>query len=89
MRRGLLMKEIIEKRTGLKLKGLPKKVGKYGGHEVGKTYFCGYWRQTYTVIEAKEGGCFGWSVVCKWQDGGINSHSTSLKPGKDFEVVTA
>jgi hypothetical protein len=83
------MREIIEKRTGLKLKNLPKKVGKFGGHEVGKTYYCGYWRQTYTVLEANEGGCFGWSVLCKWQDGETNCHSTSLIPGKDFEVITA
>lgn len=83
------MREIIERRTGLKLKDLPKKNGKFGGHEVGKTYYCGYWQQTYTVMEVKEGGCFGWSVLCKWQDGHANSHSTSLQPGRDFEVIPA
>jgi len=37
----------------------------------------------------REGGCFGWSVVCKWQDGETNCHSTSLQPGRDFEVMAA
>jgi hypothetical protein len=69
--------------------GPAEKNGKFGGHEVGKTYYCGYWQQTYTVIDAKEGGCFGWSVVCKWQDGETNCHSTSLIPGRDFEVILA
>ena len=84
------MKTIIEKRTGLKLQDIPKKVNKFGGHEVGKTYYCGYWQQTYTVLEAKEVSDWrGWSVLCKWQDGKTNSHSTSLQPGRDFEVIPA
>jgi hypothetical protein len=83
------MRKMLEQRTGLKLQQLPKKNGKYGGHEVGKTYYCGYWQQTYTVVEANEGGCFGWSVLCKWQDGHTTSHSTSLLPNKDFEVIPA
>jgi len=79
------MKEIIENRTGLKLRELPKGT-KY---EVGKVYYCGYWQQTYTVLALVEntGDWRGWSVTCKWQDGHINSHSTSLQHGKDFEVL--
>jgi hypothetical protein len=83
------MREIFEKLSGLKLQQLPKKNGKFGGHEVGKTYYCGYWRQTYKVIDIKQGGNFGWAVVCEWQDGSKNSHSTSLIPGRDFEVIPA
>lgn len=83
------MREIIEQRTGLKLQQLPRKNGKFGGHEVGKTYYCGYWRQTYEVIEVKETNDWRhWTALCKWQDGETNEHSTSLIPGKDFEVVT-
>lgn len=82
------MRKMLEQRTGLKLKNLLKKNGKFGGHEVGKTYYCGYWQQTYTVIKAVENE-HGWAVVCKWQDGSTNSHSTSLIPGRDFEVITA
>lgn len=83
-----MMREIIEKRTGLKLRDIPKKVNQYGGHEVGKKYYCGYWNQVYEVLEVKEYNDWrGWSVVCKWDDGRINEHSTRLWHGKDFEVV--
>ncbi len=82
-----MLKEIIERRTGLKLKDLPKTLNEFGGHEVGKTYYCNYWQQTYKVIEICKSEVWGWIVVCKWQDGRITSHCTSLKPGKDFEVL--
>lgn len=83
-----MLKDIIEKRTGLKLQELPRKTGKFGGHKAGHKYYCGYWHQVYEVLEIQENvPVWGWQVVCKWQDGEINSHCTSLIPGKDFEVV--
>lgn len=74
-----------ERRTGLKLKEL-KKGAK---HKVGKTYYCGYWGQTYEVLDYTEntGDWRGWSVTCKWQDGRVNSHCTTLDVRQDFEVM--
>jgi len=82
-----MLKQIIEVRTGLKLVDIPKKVNKFGGHEVGKKYYCGYWQQVYEVLEIKESPVWGWVVVCKWDDGRINSHCTSLQSRRDFEVL--
>ncbi|MDR7856113.1 hypothetical protein [Tissierella sp.] len=78
-------KEIIETRTGLQLKELSKGAK----HEVGKTYYCGYWRQTYEVIDLKNntGDWRDLSVTCKWQDGHTNSHCTALDIKQDFEVI--
>ena len=79
------MKEIIENRTGLQLKELDKNP-KY---EIGKTYYCGYWQQSYEVLDYTEntGDWRGWSVTCKWDDGHINDHCTSLNNKYDFEVI--
>ncbi len=78
------MKEIYEKIYNLKLKALPEGA-KY---EVGKTYFCGYWRQIYEVLEYQENvPIWGWEVTVKWQDGRVRKHSTALMPGQDFEVI--
>ena len=82
------MKSIIERRTGLKLQNIPRKNSHFGGgHVVGKKYFCGYWNQVYTVLEIKEVPVLGWVVVCKWDDGKTNEHSTSLQPRRDYEVL--
>lgn len=81
------MKSIIESRTGLKLQDIPKKINKFGGHEKDNTYYCGYWRKTYKVLEIREVSVYGWEVVCQWEDGKINSHSTRLWHGKDFLVI--
>lgn len=80
------MKEIIELRTGLKL----KKLKKNAKHEKGKTYYNGYWQKTYKVLDYTEntGDWRGWAVVCKWDDGEINSHCTSLDMRYDYEVIT-
>jgi hypothetical protein len=83
------LKEIIEKRTGLKLSDIPRNaLKKFGGHEAGKKYYCGYWQKVYEVLEVKQVEDWrGWSVVCKWDDGHINEHCTSLHPGHDFIVI--
>lgn len=81
------LKDIFEKRTGLKLKDLPQKLNKFGGYKKGKIYFDGYEQQTYEVLDIKLSDVGGWVVVCKWQDGKVNSHSTALTPGMDFEVA--
>jgi hypothetical protein len=52
-------------------------------HEMGKTYFCNYWRQYYTVIDIKNTAC-GEYYVCKWEDGHINSHCTQLEEYRDI-----
>ena len=81
-------KELIEKRIGLKLKDITAKdIKQFGGHRIGKKYYCDYWGQTYEVLDIKPDDIFGWKVVCKWQDGHVNEHSTMLRPGKDFEVI--
>jgi hypothetical protein len=84
------MKTLLEKRYGLKLANIPKptRKTKYGGHEVGKKYFCSYWCKVYEVLRIIELPLGGWQVVCRWQDGSVNSHSTRLIPGKDFEVIS-
>lgn len=84
------MKALIEKQYGLKLADIPKptRKTKYGGHEAGKKYFCGYWRQVYEVLDVQEVNDWRqWIAVCRWQDGRIDTHSTTLVPGKDFEVI--
>lgn len=58
----------------------------FGGHEVGHTYWCNYWRTYYTVLECIGEGTFGWSVRCKWADGHKNVHSTCLD-SKDKDVT--
>jgi NDP-sugar pyrophosphorylase family protein len=79
------MKDVMEKRHGLKLAVLPENAK----HEVGKTYFSGYWQQTYTVLEYREQPEIWqrWSVKVRWQDGEISNHSTALDPYKDFLVT--
>lgn len=81
----MTVKELIEARTGLRLEQLIKGAK----HEVGKTYYCGYWGQTYEVLEVIEntGDWRGWSVKCKWDDGKINTHCTALDYRKDFLVL--
>ena len=57
------------------------------GHEVGKTYKCLYWGETYTVLEEIHYSDWrGDSVKCRWQDGRITIHST--RRDRDPEVIT-
>ena len=79
------MKQIIENRTGLKLKELNKNAK----HEMGKTYYNGYWCDTYTVIDYTENtnDWMLWRATCEWSDGHITTHCTSLDYRYDFEVI--
>ena len=52
------------------------------GHEVGKTYHSHYWRQTYKVLAAHEGG----SITVQWADGRQTEHRTDRDP-RDEEVA--
>jgi hypothetical protein len=79
-------RRLAEQRTGLKLAHV-KRHGEYGGHELGKVYYCGYWQQTYKVTAMGKDRVFGWCVESFWADEHYKNHSTSLIYGKDFEVV--
>lgn len=58
-------------------------------HEVGRTYYCGYWRQTYTVEAVHHNvPVWGWTVTCRWDDGRTNTHSTPLDPRRDYLIET-
>lgn len=85
-----LVKRIIEQRTGLKLQDLPEGAK----HLEGKTYYCEYWQNTYTVLQVKENvPVWGTEVTCRWaanrsREAHITTHSTRLIPGKDYLVIT-
>lgn len=72
--------EIVEKKTGLKLKEATK-------NEIGKTYLCGYWKKTYKVLDIQKHDIYGESYTVEWEDGRIGSHSTRFDPKEDFEVI--
>lgn len=78
------LKRVNEKRTGLNLQALPNDPV----HEVGKTYFDGYWFKSYKVLELRElpNSWMGWAVTCRWQDGDITTHCTKLNQYEDFLV---
>ena len=55
-----------------------KKVIRRDPRQVGGRYFCGYWRQEYTVLamELEPLGVYGrWTV--EWADGHRTTHSTA------------
>ena len=55
-------------------------------HEVGKTYYIGYWNTTYTVLDIVSDDIFGEAYKCLWADGRITTHCTQLDPKRDYEV---
>jgi hypothetical protein len=58
-----------------------------GGHELGKTYFCAYWRKSYTVLQIHDkSGWMDWAVTVKWEDGSQTTHCTALDK-RDYEVA--
>ena len=75
----------METKTGLKLEALPKGAT----HQVGKTYYDSYWGQTYEVLDFKilANHWMEWVVTCRWKDGRITRHCTSLDPESDFLVL--
>ena len=59
-------------------------------YEKGKTYFCGYWHEYFTVIDILYNVPIWETVyVCKWEDGHVNQHSTRPSKKWDFEIVKA
>lgn len=56
-------------------------------HEIGSTYFNGYWREMYTVTDIKNNGSRTFITVL-WSDNRTTTHSTSLDHLKDFKVIT-
>ena len=72
-------REVVEKRTGLKL----KKARKF---EVGKKYYIGYWLKTFEVLEEKQHSIYGTVYKVKWNDGTVNINSTRLDTKNDFEI---
>ena len=77
-------KNNLEKWHNLKLEILPKN----STYEIGKTYFSGYWRESYKVInyEHLPENWMGYKVTTLWQDGRTTSHCTDLKED-DFLVI--
>ena len=53
-------------------------------HEVGSTYFNGYWKEIYTVTDITINGV----ITVLWSDGRSATHSTKLDHLKDFKVIT-
>lgn len=53
-------------------------------HEVGSTYFNGYWREIYTVTDIQINGV----ITVLWSDNRSTTHSTKLDHNKDFKVIT-
>lgn len=73
-------KELIEKRTGLKLKETEK-------YEKGKTYYCSYWNSTFEVLDIIPNEIWKEEYKCLWSNGRITTHTTKLDPEKDYEVI--
>lgn len=55
-------------------------------HELGKTYYIGYWNTTYKVIDILPDDVSGESYKCLWKNSRVTIHSTSLDPKRDYEV---
>lgn len=56
--------------------------------EAGKTYFCGYWHQVFTVLAVThDSPIWGVTYTCRWEDGTTTTHSTKPELKRDFEIV--
>ena len=64
-----------------------KPLSKDAKHEVGKTYWCGYWGKIYTVTTIEVNDCGLHLVTVNNQDGRIATHGTALDPKWDFEII--
>ena len=60
---------------------VPYKLKKGARHEVGKTYWIGYWQQIYKVLEIN-----GYKIKVEWEDGKVAEHMTSLDYMRDYEL---
>lgn len=57
------------------------------GFEIGKTYYCGYWRRNHTIVSARSLGRFGAAeVTSRWDDGIETIHATPFDPKRDRKV---
>ena len=65
------------------LQFVPYKLKKSATHEVGKIYWCSYWKKWYKVLEVRDKYP---RVKIEWQDGKISEHSTSLDTLRDYEL---
>lgn len=64
------------------MKFVPYKLKKGARYQVGKTYWCAYWRRIYTVLSIN-----GVKVKVKWEDDGeIVEHMTPLEYERDYEL---
>ena len=51
----------------------------FGGYELGKTYFCNYWRANHTITAVHPANDKrGWYVTSTWDDGHTTTHCTAL-----------
>ena len=73
-------REVLQKRTGLQLKQTTT-------NELNKTYYCGYWKKTYKVLDIRQHEIWGEVYQVQWEDGRIGTHFTRLDPNNDFEVI--
>jgi hypothetical protein len=60
-------------------------------YEENKTYWCGYWHEYYTVVNAeyeKHGKHEHLkAVTVEWKDGRIGTHCTALEQKRDYELI--
>lgn len=52
------------------------------GFTLGKTYYCGYWRENHKIIEIKDNG----DVVSQWEKGNLTLHHTPFDKNRDKEL---
>ena len=78
----------IVKREASALGLKPMELADGAVHEVGKKYWCGYWRYCYEVLAVSfyRNGCLK-KVDIRLEDGTVRSHSTPLTPGSDYVFV--
>ena len=69
--------------------GNTRRIGELGeimkkalGFEVGKTYYCGYWRKKHFIREIREHPIYP-EIVSEWEDGHITIHSTTFDKRRD------
>lgn len=69
---------------------VPYKVKRKSRYEVGKYYWCGYWKKYYKVLDV-EYSTSGYllNVTVQWQDGRTSTHKTPLDPRYDYELREA
>jgi hypothetical protein len=54
-------------------------------HELGKTYWSGYWLRWYKIIDVEKNDRVTY-VTAQWDDGHTTRHCTSLDVYRDYEL---